>query len=155
MKTTQPISISSRGIFSFYKAAELILRIALGVGFLSAVADRFGLWGAPGAPGVAWGDWPTFVAYVGKLNWFAPAALHGAFGWTATIAEVVIAIGLLIGWKLHWFALAAGLLALTFAVTMAIALGIKPPLDYSVPVVSAGAFYLAAVRWPSPGKKAA
>ncbi len=37
------------------------LRIALAISFLSAVADRFGLWGSPGAANVAWGDWPTFV----------------------------------------------------------------------------------------------
>jgi len=37
--------------------AGLILRIVLGITMLSAVADRFGLWGAPGDPGVAWGNW--------------------------------------------------------------------------------------------------
>lgn len=32
----------------------LLLRLALAASFLAAVADRFGLWGAPGAPGLAW-----------------------------------------------------------------------------------------------------
>ena len=36
--------------------AATALRVALAAGFLSAVADRFGLWGMPGTPGVAWGD---------------------------------------------------------------------------------------------------
>lgn len=133
----------------FHRVAEYYLRIAIAVGFLSAVADRFGIWGAPGAPGVAWGDWNNFVQYVGKLNWFAPVWLHSPLGWVATIAEIVIAVGLLIGWKLHWFAFGAGILTLMFFITMTVALGIKAPLDYSVPAISAGAFYLAAIRWPA------
>ncbi len=66
-------------------------------------------------------------------------------GWTATSAEVLLAVGLVIGWRLHWVALAAGLLLTTFAVTMAVALGLKPPLDYSVPSAAAAAYLLAAV----------
>jgi hypothetical protein len=48
--------------------STVFLRIALGISFLSAVADRFGLWGAYGQPNVAWGDFSRFVAYTGKLN---------------------------------------------------------------------------------------
>ena len=48
--------------------ARWFLRIALAAGFLSAVADRFGLWGPPGTPGVAWGNWSEFLDYVAALN---------------------------------------------------------------------------------------
>lgn len=126
--------------------AEVFLRVALAASFLSAVADRFGMWGAPGEPGVAWGAWDPFVEYVALLNWFAPAALHAPLGWIATIAEVIIAIGLLIGWKLRWFALASGGLLMVFAVTMTIATGIKSPLDYSVFTAAAASFLLAAIE---------
>jgi thiosulfate dehydrogenase (quinone) large subunit len=34
--------------------STVFLRIALAISFLSAVADRFGLWGAYGQPNVAW-----------------------------------------------------------------------------------------------------
>jgi hypothetical protein len=34
----------------------VFLRVAVGISFLSAVADRFGLWGAYGQANVAWGD---------------------------------------------------------------------------------------------------
>ena len=37
---------------------SLYLRCALGVGFLSSVADRFGLWGAPGGAGGCMGQLP-------------------------------------------------------------------------------------------------
>lgn len=125
--------------------AEVFLRVALAASFLSAVADRFGMWGAPGEVGVAWGAWDPFVQYVALLNWFAPAVLHAPLGWVATIAEVILAVGLLIGWKLRWFALASGGLLLVFAVTMTIATGIKSPLDYSVFTAAAGSFLLAAI----------
>jgi uncharacterized membrane protein YphA (DoxX/SURF4 family) len=125
-------------------AAQWLLRLALAAGFLSAVADRFGLWGPAGAPNVAWGAWQPFVDYVAKLNWFAPASVIPALAWASTLAEVVLAIGLLIGWQLRWFALAAGLLLLSFAITMTLALGVKAPLDYSVFAAAGGAFLLAA-----------
>ena len=125
-------------------AAQWFLRVALAAGFLSAVADRFGLWGPAGAPNVAWGAWQPFVDYVAKLNWFAPPASIPILAWASTVAEVVLAIGLLIGWQLRWFALAAGLLLLSFAITMTLALGVKAPLDFSVFAAAGGAFLLAA-----------
>ena len=125
-------------------AAQWFLRVALAAGFLSAVADRFGLWGPAGAANVAWGAWQPFVDYVAKLNWFTPAASIPILAWTSTVAEVVLGIGLLIGWQLRWFALAAGLLLLSFAITMTLALGVKAPLDFSVFAAAGGAFLLAA-----------
>jgi hypothetical protein len=43
--------------------ATMLLRIGLGVGFLSAVADRLGLWGAFGQPNVEWGNFSRFLEY--------------------------------------------------------------------------------------------
>ncbi len=126
-------------------AARWFLRIALAAGFLSAVADRFGLWGAPGAPGVAWGNWTEFLDYVAALNWFLPAGLVPIVGWVATLGELGFAIALLVGWRLTWVANASGLLLLLFALAMTISEGIKSPLDASVFVAAAGAFLLAAV----------
>ena len=125
------------------KTAQWLLRLSLAIGFLSAVADRFGLWGPPGADGIVWGAWTPFVAYVAKLNWFAPSAIVPLLAWVATIAEVVLAVGLLLGWQLRWVAFSSGLLLLAFALTMMTALGIKAPFDYSVFAASAGAFLLA------------
>jgi len=125
-------------------AAQWFVRIALAAGFLSAVADRFGLWGPAGAANVAWGAWQPFVNYVAKLNWFAPPASVPMLAWASTVAEVVLGIGLLIGWQLRLVALAAGLLLLSFAITMTLALGVKAPLDFSVLAAAGGAFLLAA-----------
>ena len=126
-------------------AACWVVRLALAASFLSAVADRLGLWGPPGAAGVAWGSVPKYEEYVAQLNWFLPAGLVPVVGWAATACEVTLAIGLLIGWRLHWVAFVAGILLTAFAVMMAVALGPKPPLDYSVPSAAGAAFLLAAL----------
>src|SRR4051795_6489385 len=81
--------------------AALFLRIALAAGFLSAVADRFGLWGPAGTPGVGWGEFAPFLAYTGQLLWFLPAGLVPAAGWAATVLEVTLAVGLLVGVRLR------------------------------------------------------
>jgi uncharacterized membrane protein YphA (DoxX/SURF4 family) len=96
---------------------------------------------------------PKYEEYVAQLNWFLPARLVPAVGWVATSCEVILAIGLLIGWRLRWVAVAAGLLLTTFAVAMAAAFGPKSPLDYSVPSAAAAAFLLAAVSRPSRSEK--
>ncbi len=125
------------------EAAVLGGRIAIAAGFLSAVADRFGVWGAPGAPQVAWGDWSHFVAYTAMLNWFLPAAFVPAVAAVATIAEVTLAALLLVGYRLQWTAAASGGLLLLFAAAMTVALGPKAPLDYSVWAAAAAAFLVA------------
>ena len=130
------------------KAATWCVRLALAAAFLSAVADRFGLWGKPGDEGVAWGSVEQYEAYVALLNWFVPKSLIPALGWLATAAEIVIAVGLLIGWRLRWFALAAAVLLTLFATAMTAAFGPKPPLDYSVWSAAGAAFLLFA--WSQP-----
>jgi uncharacterized membrane protein YphA (DoxX/SURF4 family) len=121
----------------------VFLRLALGVSFLSAVADRFGLWGAYGQPNVAWGDFSRFVAYTEKLNWFAPTAVIPTLAWAATFAEVLLGLALVLGFFTRIAALLSGLMLFLFALTMTLALGVKAPLDLSVFSASAGSFLLA------------
>ena len=125
--------------------AAIFLRLALAAGFLSAVADRFGLWGPPGTPGVAWGGFDPFLAYTGKLLWYLPPALVPAAGWAAT----VLAVGLVAGVRLRVVALASGVVLWVFAATMTVALGPEPPLSSSVWSAAVGAFLLASLR-PAP-----
>ena len=127
------------------RIATWYLRLALGVGFLSAVADRLGIWCTTGTSQVAWGDWSHFCAYTAKLNWFLPKALIPAVAWLSTLAETFFGLALVFGWFLRPVAFAsAGLLSL-FALAMVTGIGVKAPLDYSVFSAAAGAMLLASI----------
>lgn len=127
------------------RIATLFLRLALGASFLSAVADRFGLWGAYGQPHVAWGSFARFVQYTAQLNWFLPSQLIAPAAWTATALETTLGLLLILGLFTRLAALLSGVLLLLFALAMTFAFGVKPPLDYSVFSASAGAFLLASL----------
>lgn len=122
------------------------LRLGLGVGFLSAVADRFGLWGPYGTPTVAWGDMKHFLPYVARLNPWFPGVVIPAIAWTVTFAETALGILLLIGFETRWAARLSGWLLLAFALGMTAGTGVKTPLDASVFAASGGAFMLATAR---------
>jgi len=122
--------------------AILLVRFALAAGFLSAVADRFGFWGAPGEGNVAWGSWSNFLDYTALLNPLAPERFVPVLGGVATLLEIVLAIGLIIGKRTKIFALGSAVLLLVFALSMTFTLGIKSPLDYSVFSASGAALLL-------------
>ena len=123
-------------------SVTLFLRLALGVSFLSAVADRFGFWGRAGAPHVAWGDFAHFIAYTAKLNAYAPRSVIPAMAWISTVAETLLGLALIIGLFTRSAAFLSGLLLLAFALAMFLFSSPKAPLDASVFTASAGAFLL-------------
>src|SRR6516164_3551748 len=73
--------------------AVWLRRVALAFSFLSAVADRFGLWGPFGVAGVAWGDFERFTDYTARLLWFLPPSLVSPAAILSTGAEVLVAGG--------------------------------------------------------------
>ncbi len=122
---------------------RLFARLALGTSFLSAVADRFGLWGPHGAKNVSWGDFAHFVEYTSKVTALFPSSLTMAFAWAATVGETLFGILLIAGFKIRIVSVLSGLLLLSFAAGMVTGLGIKAPFDYSVFSAAAAAFLLA------------
>lgn len=132
-----------------HKIAMWLLRIALAASFLSAVADRFGFWGGPGQPQVAWGAWRPFVDYTGVLLFYLPPSVVTASAVLATAAEMVLALWLLTGWQLRMAAFASAALLALFAASMVVSLGWKAPLDYSVFTAAAAAFALAMMSVPT------
>lgn len=118
---------------------QLFLRIAISVTMLSAVADRFGLWGDDSS----WGNWKNFEIYTQKLTYFLPEILSIFSAYIATFLEILFPVMLILGYKTRIASYGSGILLLIFAVSMTVALGAKAPLDYSVWVGSAGAFLLA------------
>jgi uncharacterized membrane protein YphA (DoxX/SURF4 family) len=127
----------------FANYSSLLLRMGLGVGFLSAVADRFGLWGAFGQPNVDWGNFSRFLEYTHTLNWYLPAGVIPLLGIVATGAEILLGLLLVIGWRTRTAALLSGVLLLIFGVAMTLSLGIKAPLNYAVFTGIGGSLLLA------------
>jgi uncharacterized membrane protein YphA (DoxX/SURF4 family) len=123
--------------------SSVFLRLALGLSFLSAVADRFGWWGAFGQPNVAWGNFSRFVEYTAQLNWFLPHSMIPALAVISTGAEILFGLLLLAGWQTRMTAACSGILLLIFGLAMTLALGIKAPLNFSVFSAAGGSFLLA------------
>ena len=119
------------------------LRLALGITFLTAVTDRFGVWGAPGAPNVSWGDFAHFLRYAAQVNAFLPPALIPLVAWLATVLETLLGVTLIVGVQTRLAALASGGLLGLFALAMTVSMGVKSALNYSVFSASAGALLLA------------
>jgi putative oxidoreductase len=122
------------------KLALVYARVTLGIGFLSGIADRFGLWRGRN---VGYGNFAGFLAYTAKVNSFMPASSIPFLGWAATVAELVLGVLLLVGIWPRWTAVASALLLILFGTAMAISFGAKSPLDYSVFSASGAAFLLA------------
>lgn len=123
----------------YQDTATLLLRLALAMGFLSAVSSRLGLLGRHSS------GWENFLIYVGKVNSFAPEGSALIFAIASTIFESLFAILLLIGYQTRWVSVGAAALTLAFALAMTYSFGLKDPLDYSVFAFSAGAFLLSTV----------
>lgn len=128
---------------SFSKYFALYLRIALGAAFLSAVADRFGIWGAVGEPNVYWGNFQSFIDYTALLNPYCPASLIPTLSWVVTIAEIVLGVFLILGICLRKTAVASGVLLFCFTFGLIAGVGFKATLDFSVFTASAAALLLA------------
>ncbi|MFC4374828.1 DoxX family membrane protein [Nocardia halotolerans] len=137
------VEVSTEQRNTAWRAATVFARLALAAGFLSAVADRFGLWGAAGTGQVAWGDFDAFLTYLHSLAPYLPTALVEVLGWAATVVEVVLGVALLLGFALRWSALAAFATLLSFALSMAVFSGPEAPLNASVFTAAAAALLLA------------
>ena len=125
------------------KSIKLFLRISISIGFLSAVADRFGIWNENVS---AWGNWRSFLEYTQLINPFIPESLISFIAIIATAGEVFLALCLIIGFKTEFMAKMSGYLLLLFAISMTFSTGLKGVLDYSVFIAAAGAFGLSTMK---------
>jgi hypothetical protein len=117
----------------------------IGAELVGAVADRFGLLGGPGSPGVSWGDWSHFRAETAELvPWSAlvsPAAV------AATVAELTLGLLLIAGPWWRWTGTATAALFAVYLVAMVPGTGAASVLEYGVPVLVGGAL-VASARGP-------
>jgi uncharacterized membrane protein YphA (DoxX/SURF4 family) len=120
----------------------IFMRISLGFAFLSAVADRFGLWGKAGDPNVGWGNFQAFEEYVLYLNPYLGDPFLTIASWGVTLLEISLGILLIIGIKIKRVSFVSAILLFSFGLAMALVEGIKSPFNYSVFTASASAFLL-------------
>ena len=126
-----------------WSAATIFARAALAAAFLSALADRFGLWGKAGTNQVGWGNFETFTQYVHTLAPYLSAKLVPAVAWGATVVEILLSSALLLGVRIRWAALGSAATLVVFAVSMFIFAGFETPLSASVFTAAAAALLLA------------
>ena len=124
---------------------NVFARWVIAIAFLGSVADRFGLLGAPGDPGVSWGSFNAFVDYTRQVNAFLPAGLAPTLAVLATMAETGLGLALLIGFWPRSALRASAALLVVFGLAMAVSLGVAAQFDYAVLVIAVGASYLSTV----------
>jgi putative oxidoreductase len=124
--------------FRWERWSVLYARIALGTAFLSAVASRFGLWDKT----LDLKHFDGFIQYTAQVLAFIPAGLVPLLAWTATVAETTIGVLLISGVWPRLISIAAAILLAMFGTAMAVSLGVKSPMDYSVFSASAAAVLL-------------
>ena len=123
--------------------AAAFLRLSMGAGLVSAVADRLGFWGPPGSLLVSWGNFHNFLVYTARLNPWCPSACLPLLAVAVTIAEAGLGVLLSLGISSRVAALLTGMMTLAFAAAMTLVLGVHAPLIYSVFAFSAASFLLA------------
>ncbi|WP_194835351.1 hypothetical protein [Nocardia sp. XZ_19_369] len=135
--------------FARFHFVRVVVRVVLGLLLLGSVADRFGLFGAPGGSGVSWGSFDAFIDYTRTLLPGFASGLAGAAAIAATVLEVVLGVALVLGVLPRITApCTAGLLCL-FMLAMWTALGFAEMSAYAVPVLAAGAAMVATAEWRS------
>lgn len=130
-----------------FKIPQLLLRLALGIGFLVTVSDRLGILGpmGPGNKNIEWGNWNNFITYTGTLMPFLDWPVVEIMGGIATFAEAIIGILLITGFKTRVAAIASCGLTLIFALSMTLFLGIKAPINFAVFPVCTASLLLATI----------
>jgi hypothetical protein len=134
--------------------SRIFVRFALGGAFLSAIADRFGVYGPPGSKFVGVGDWSHFVKFVAVLNWFLPKEFILTVAVLETVIELSLGVALLLGIYQRQVALSSAALLLSFALTMSIALRVNVALSYSVFSAAGAALLLGTTTLPSAAQPA-
>lgn len=125
------------------KMPQLLLRLALGITFLTPVSDRLGILGPKGTGNIEWGNWDNFIDYTATLMPIFDRPVVNIMGFIATISEFLIAVLLIVGYRTKYAAAGASLITLTFILFMTLSVGIQKPINYGVFTAATASFLLA------------
>ncbi len=105
------------------------LRFSFAAIFLSAVADRFGMWSMDVS---AWGNWESFVTYTYSLNPWFPKRIIPLVSGIVTFLEIALSLLLILNYKVKQTAFLSSILLFLFVFAMSLTIGVKSMLDYGV-----------------------
>ncbi|WP_265442471.1 hypothetical protein [Flexivirga meconopsidis] len=126
------------------RVSAKLTALLLAVDLAAAVADRFGIFGGPGEPGVSWGNWTQFTDYTAVLLHHPSPVLVQTAAVGATAAEVVLAVLLASGRRRRLVGKATA--GLFFVYTAALVLGPEHAtvVRYGMPFLIGAALVLSA-----------
>jgi putative oxidoreductase len=124
----------------------VVVRILMAIEFLLAIADRFGLLGAPGTSMVSWGTFAHFVDYTRSITTFLPGRFAGPLAVAATVIEIGLAAMLLVGARLKIVALSSATLLGIYGISMTATLPIAEQFHYNVFALAAAMLVVAGSR---------
>ena len=116
-------------------------RFALAASYLSSVTSRFGFWGED----TGWGNYAAFLEYTAKVNPYLPLSLIPTVARIVDVAEISIALLLLLGFRIKETAFVSGVMLFLFAFGMNLGVGVISTLDHSVYTACIASFLLAAL----------
>jgi hypothetical protein len=128
-----------------FRLIPAALRIFVGIAFVSAICDRLGLFGGPGAPGVSWGNFQNFVYYTAQVNSFLPRRIIPALAVVESFIEGGLGITMLLGLEVRPVSIASAALLSVLGVAMTVSLGVSSQFSFAVFVLAAGTFVIANV----------
>jgi putative oxidoreductase len=124
----------------------VVVRILMAIEFLLAVADRFGLLGAPGTSMVSWGTFAHFIDYTRSMTTFLPGRFAGPLAVAATVIEIGLASMLLVDARLRIVALGSAALLGIYGISMTATLPIAEQFHYNVFAFAAAMLVVSGTR---------
>jgi hypothetical protein len=109
------------------------LRIFIGVAFVGAVCDRFGLFGRAGTPGISWGDFQHFTAYTRQVNSFLPASLIPSLAVLESVIEGGLGVSMLLGLRSRAASFGSAALLSCLGSAMTLSLGFASQFPFCSP----------------------
>jgi uncharacterized membrane protein YphA (DoxX/SURF4 family) len=128
-----------------FRLIPALLRIFIGVAFVSAIFDRLGLFGGPGTPGVSWGNFQNFISYTAQVNSFLPGRIIPLLAVVESFIEGGLGIAMLLGPAVRPASIASAALLFAFGIAMTVSLGVSSEFSFAVFVLAAGALMIPTV----------
>jgi len=128
-----------------FRFIPALLRIFIGIAFVSAICDRFRTVRRARYTGSVVGYFENFVSYTAQVNSFLPGRMIPALAVVESFIEGALGIAMLLGLAVRPVSIASTALLSALGVAMTVSLGVSSQFSFAVFVLAAGAFVIANV----------